>query len=200
MITKAIVQKNNGKQAEMRDLILETALQLFTDRGYFNTSVHDIRKTADISIGSIYHHFKNKEAIAKALYDDMVDRMAERVHDIREKHQTCQGRCRALIASFFQCADDTPQVMKYILYARHREFMPDEKSICSSRPFEMMKEIVEAGMSQGEIREMAPMVAATALFGGPIRLIHLLLDGVIDGPLITMLDETWECAWRSVRA
>ena len=37
--------------------MLRTALQLFTEQGYFNTSVHDIARTAKVSIGSIYHYF-----------------------------------------------------------------------------------------------------------------------------------------------
>ena len=76
--------------------------------------------------------------------------------------------------------------------------MPDEKPICSSRPFEMMKEIVEEGLKRGEIRPMLPIVAATSIFGGAIRMVHLLLDGVIEGPVAGHFDEIWQCAWSGV--
>ena len=78
--------------------------------------------------------------------------------------------------------------------------MPDEKPICSSKPFEMMKQIVEEGLERGEIRPMLPIVAATSIFGGAIRMVHLLLDGVIEGPITGHFDEVWQCAWSGVTA
>ncbi|MDA8163902.1 MAG: TetR/AcrR family transcriptional regulator [Desulfobacteraceae bacterium] len=183
-----------------RSLILETALHLFTVRGYFSTSVHDIRREADVSIGSIYHHFKGKEAIARALYDGLVGTMAQAMEEIAAAHGSAHDRCRAVVAHLYELTERCPEAMQFILYARHREFLPGEKPICSSRPFELMKEMVAAGIETGEIRVMAPVVAATSLFGGAIRMIYLRLDGALPGPLPDHLEETWQCAWRSVAA
>lgn len=187
-----------GNQDDRRGHILQAALSLFTVRGYFNTSVHDIRRKADVSIGSIYHHFTNKKAIAQALYDDLIGSMARAVEETARVHRSAHDRCRAVIAYLYELTESSPEAMQFILYARHREFLPGEKPICSSRPFEVMKKMVEEGMARGEIRELEPMVAATSLFGGPIRMIYLRLDGVLQEPLPRYLEQTWQCAWRSV--
>jgi AcrR family transcriptional regulator len=187
-------------QDDRRTLILQAALSLFTTRGYFNTSVHDIRREADVSIGSIYHYFKNKEAIAQALYDGLIGNMALAVEKAAREHRTAHDRCQAVIVYLYELTESSPEAMQFILYARHREFLPGEKPICSSRPFEMMKTMVEDGIDQGEIRDLEPMVAATSLFGGPIRMIYLRLDGVLKEPLPKHLEQTWQCAWRSVAA
>ncbi len=183
---------------ERRELILMTALGLFTSRGYFNTSVHDIQKEVGVSIGSIYHHFKSKEAIAKALYDNLTGNMAEAMAEIMAEYRTAHDRCRAVVAYLFNLTESSPAAMQYMLYAKHREFMPDEKPVCSSRPFELMKEMVSEGIARGELREYPPYIAATSIFGGPIRMVYLRLDGVLDDPLPAILDQVWECAWRSV--
>jgi len=188
--------ENSLSDREM--LILSTALELFTQRGYFNTSVHDIHRSARVSIGSIYHYFKNKEGIAQALYSHLVDGMANVMDDIDRENKTTHDRCRAAIEYLLKLAQSSPQAMQFILYARHREFLPDEKPICSSRPFEKMKAMVKAGMETGEIRQMDPTVASVSLFGGAIRLIHLWLDGVLNRPVSEYLDEIWACAWRAV--
>lgn len=187
-----------GPTEDRRQVILETALTLFTRRGFFNTSVHDIQRAAGVSIGSIYHHFKNKEGLAKALYDDQVERMAVAMAAIMAEHRTAHDRCRAVIAHLFDVTEAAPEAMQYILYAKHREFLPSEKPVCSSRPFELMKQMVAEGMATAEIRELEPYVAATAIFGGAIRLIYLRLDGVLPKPLPDYLDAAWECAWRAV--
>lgn len=52
-----------------RELILNAALTLFSQRGFRATSVRDIATTAGVSTGSVYHHFVDKEAIYRTLLD-----------------------------------------------------------------------------------------------------------------------------------
>mgnify|MGYP006304800489 CR=1 FL=1 len=188
----------NAVTSDRQRRILETALELFTRRGYFNTSVHDIQRAADVSIGSIYHHFGNKEGIAKALYDDLVAQMTEAVARIREQNKGLYQQGRAFIAYLFGMAETMPAAMNYILYARHREFMPGETPICSSKPFELVQDMVGEAMRAGEIKSQDPVIVSAVIFFVSIRLIHLRLDGVLERPLSDCEADVWQYAWRSV--
>jgi AcrR family transcriptional regulator len=183
----------------LRDQVLRTALALFSRDGYFKTSIHDIRREAGVSTGSIYHHFTNKESLAKALYDDLLEHMEEAMLRIMADNASCHDRCREVIRFLFEAAEEEPETMNFALYAKHREFMPSEKPICSSRPFELMRQMVTEGISAGTVRPIEPWVAATALFGGALRMISLRLDGALPEPLPTYLEEVWDCAWRAVQ-
>lgn len=187
-----------AQERDLRCQIVDTALQLFSRNGYFNTSVHDIRRAAGVSIGAIYHHFPSKEAIASALYDELVDRMDQVMVDIVAAHGSAHDRCRAVVAALYELAETQREMMSFILNAKHREFMPDATPICSSRPFGRMLDMVREGIAAGEIRQMEALVAAPSLFGGPLRLLQLRLDGVLTVPLPSVLDTAWECAWRAV--
>jgi TetR/AcrR family transcriptional regulator, repressor of fatR-cypB operon len=191
-------KKTRGGQQDVKGLIMQTGLNLFTTRGYFNTSIHDIREKADISIGSIYHYFKGKEAIAKALYDDLVKSMKEEIASIIKEHESARSCSQALVHYLFRMTDQSPTIIEYMLHAKHREFMPDEPPFCSAKPFEMIKAMVEKGMARGEIRHMNPVVATTCLFGAAFRFIHLHLDGTVKGPIEPYADEIWENSWRGV--
>ncbi|MGE4579736.1 MAG: TetR/AcrR family transcriptional regulator [Desulfuromonadales bacterium] len=181
-----------------RSLILDTALGLFSRNGYFNTSVQDIRKEADISIGSIYHHFASKEAIAKAIHHDLLTQMEEAMRNILAAHTSAYERCRAAVALLFSMADSQPAAMEFILNARHRDFMSDGVPICSSSPFALMKQMVQEGMDNGEIAIMDPIVAVTSLFGGPMRMVYLYLDGLIQDKVSGYFEPVWQCSWKSV--
>lgn len=183
-----------------RDLILSTALLLFTERGYFATSVHDIRRTAGLSIGSIYHHFESKESIARAIYDDLLSRITGVAEEAAASATTTKGKCRAIIAALFAFSETDPLAMHFVLHARHREFLPEALPICSTRPFEMMKEIIADGIASGEVRHLDPIVASAVVFGGAIRLLHLALDGVLSRPTASYLEEIAEAGWRGVEA
>ncbi len=64
--------------------ILDTAQQLFLEKGYENTTIQDIvDHLGGLSKGAVYHHFKSKEEIIDAVSDRMfsVNNPFERVKD-----------------------------------------------------------------------------------------------------------------------
>lgn len=196
----SIALTRKESRPDVRRQALATALHLFSTRGYFNTSVHDICREADISVGSVYHHFGDKEGVARAMYEDIVRRMDESLDDIERRHASAHDRCRAVMAHLFGLTESEPELMAFMLHAKHREFLPEEKPMCSSRPFQRMRDFVARGIETGEISRMDSLIAAASLYGGALRLIHLRLDGLADRPLPECLDELWPCAWRSIAA
>ena len=185
---------------QIREKVLGAALQLFTQRGFFNTSVPDIARLAESSVGSIYHHFKDKEDVARAVFLGLMQGLQTSLDNIENTNSTAHDRCRAVMTMLFELTESNRNAMDFMLYAKHREFLPDERPVCSSKPFETMRKFVKNGMNDGEIRQMDVMVATSCLFGGAMRLIAARLDGVLAEPLPGSLETVWECSWRGVAA
>ena len=183
----------------LRNKVLSTALNLFSEKGYFNTSIHDIRRAAGVSTGAIYHHFQNKEALAKSLYEDLLLQMDRAIADACSGKTGCLEKSRAIIEKLFILSQEQPRHMQFVLLAQHREYLPDEAPICSSKPFQSMKQVVVEGIESGEVRKMEPWVAASAMFGGALRMMNLQLDGALDRPITDFLDEVVECAWLAIK-
>lgn len=177
---------------------LRVALRLFSEKGFFNTSVQDIVGAAGVSIGFVYHHFTDKEGIARALYQHLLARMNVLLDEIEAEHATAEARCRAVIQMLFDLTEAEPDVMAFVIHARHREFLPDEKAICSASAFVRMRGFVFAGVDDGEIRPVEPVVAAAMMYGGAIRMVCLRLDALIAEPLDRYLDELWANTWASL--
>ncbi|MDD3243241.1 MAG: helix-turn-helix domain containing protein [Eubacteriales bacterium] len=53
---------------DTRERLLETALELFSQRGYHAVSIRDIASAVGIREASIYHHFSGKEALLQAIF------------------------------------------------------------------------------------------------------------------------------------
>jgi TetR/AcrR family transcriptional regulator, repressor of fatR-cypB operon len=183
-----------------REQILQSALHLFSSQGYFNTSIHDIQKASGVSIGSVYNHFSGKGAIARALYDHLLERMERLVDGILADNVGACARCRAMVAALFDMTEREPETMAFILNARHQEFLGDRPHICSSRPFARMRDIVIDGMEDGEVRRLDPWVVASLAFGPALRLIALRLDGLLEQAPGEQLDALWEATWESIAA
>ena len=52
---------------EKKELILQTALRLFSEQGYEATPTNRIAKEAGVSEGLIFRHFENKEGLLSAI-------------------------------------------------------------------------------------------------------------------------------------
>nr|WP_320114126.1 TetR/AcrR family transcriptional regulator [uncultured Desulfuromonas sp.] len=195
----AKTKKNDAAATgDLRQTILATALHLFTTKGYFNTSVHDIKHQAGISIGAVYHYFKSKEDIANAIYDQLLELMTHAMTEILLSNHSAKERSKAIMVHLFEMTESHPEEMGFMLHAKHQEFMPNAIPICSSRPLTMMREMVAQGIADQELREMDVTLATTCLFGGMFRMINLRLDGVIKTPLPEQLETIWECGWKGV--
>lgn len=64
-----------AKQAERRaattEAILTAARRLFGEQGFAATTVDDIADQADVAKGAVYHHYKTKEALFEAVFDQV---------------------------------------------------------------------------------------------------------------------------------
>ena len=49
-------------------MVLDTALALFRERGFEETTIRDIASRAGLSLGAAYYYFKSKEALVAAYY------------------------------------------------------------------------------------------------------------------------------------
>ena len=183
-----------------RDRILHSALKLFHSKGYFKTSVHDIREQADVSIGLVYRYFKNKEEIAQTLFQEISEDAFANIEKIAARKTSAHDRCRAIMAYYFELTEQYPEFVDYIFFARHKEIMPSAEPIFAGKIPNFLREIVQEGIEHGEIRKLHPAVALPSLFGGGLRLIQLRLTGLLQVPLPSLLDEAWESAWRAVKA
>lgn len=60
-----------------RDQLVAEATRLFAERGFEATSVEAVLEAAGVSRGSLYHHFRSKEALFEAVLDAAEARIGE---------------------------------------------------------------------------------------------------------------------------
>ena len=63
----------SGKGDQTRALILETALEMFRERGYEQTTMRAVAQKAGVSLGNAYYYFRSKEYLIQAFYQRLHD-------------------------------------------------------------------------------------------------------------------------------
>jgi AcrR family transcriptional regulator len=61
------------KGDQTKALILETALEIFRERGYEETTMRAIAEKAGLSLGNAYYYFHSKEYLIQAFYQRLHD-------------------------------------------------------------------------------------------------------------------------------
>src|SRR4030095_1865073 len=93
---------------DRRTQILDAALVCFAQRGFHQTSMHDISAEAGISVGLIYRYFANKEAVISA----MADRYKSEIQDVLERARQAPTLLESLEILFTaHCCENSPKVV-----------------------------------------------------------------------------------------
>ncbi len=90
------IPKRPGSE-ETRRQILDTALQLFRQRGFEATTVRDIASGAGLSLGAAYYYFPSKEAIVAAYYDYVQQEHLSRSREAFARTNDLRARLRAAL-------------------------------------------------------------------------------------------------------
>ena len=85
---------------DKKEQIIAVATQLFAERGFENTSVSLICKTAKVSKGLVFHHFKSKQELLREIFS----RTTALIKDINATDPNCstpQEQLKDMLESFF---------------------------------------------------------------------------------------------------
>src|SRR5690349_24186427 len=52
-----------------RDAILRAAIDVFADRGYFNSQVADVARVAGVAAGTVYLYFRSKDDLLITIFE-----------------------------------------------------------------------------------------------------------------------------------
>lgn len=58
--------------SDCRKRLVQTALELFASRGYYNTSIADILRESRCTRGTLYYYFSSKEELGYAVIDEAI--------------------------------------------------------------------------------------------------------------------------------
>ena len=85
-----------------RERILDSAMNIFSAKGFHDTKLDEIVAEASISKGSIYFHFPNKERLFIALVDQFADVIERRAREAIDEAAPGIGRVQAALEAVME--------------------------------------------------------------------------------------------------
>ncbi len=166
-----------------RDRILKAALELFVEQGYFNTNVPNISSRSKCSVGSIYHHFLNKEEIAYSLYRDGIIQFRNALQSSIETVDSdpLEKTIRSIVIAFLTFAEEHKILSQYLWLARHNEFLEGNIAVPTRVGFDTfgrkLTKAIKSAIRKSEIPPVKAEVLWSIVFGIPLSFVRDWLEG-----------------------
>lgn len=143
--------------------ILDAAAAEFGEKGFHDSSIVSITARAGVALGSFYTYFESKEALFKALVQDMSARVRDHVAPIlRQPRPTIEAEGAAL-AAFLDFAREHREIYRIIDEA---EFVaPEDWREHYLTTAQRILERLRAGEARGEVAGPVSEVHAWAIMG-----------------------------------
>ena len=84
---------------DKQEKIITAAIELVAENGYFNTTVSQIAKKANIAVGSVYLYFDNKDSILHHIFGTFVENLKTNIIEKQKKAATVSEKLQMLINS-----------------------------------------------------------------------------------------------------
>jgi TetR/AcrR family transcriptional regulator, fatty acid metabolism regulator protein len=148
--------------------ILDAAVEVIAERGYFKSPVSEIAKRAGVADGTVYLYFKSKDDVLRTAIDRRFDRFYQQIADA---FVTIEGPREQLeyIALVHLESYQVNRSMAVLLQTEMRQsakFIAEFSHRHLARYIQTVREVVRRGQEQGIFRkDLSDGVAAHCMFG-----------------------------------
>lgn len=167
------------RSEETRSKIIESAIKLFSTRGFNTASVDEICADAGISKGAFYHHFESKQALFLALLDGWLKIIDSAIEASKDKTapETFLQMTEAFPYIFETAGNHLPMFMEFWLQASRDEKIW-QASIAPYRRYDKyFTSLIKKGVDEGSFVEVNPEIASRLIISTAMG---LLLQSLLD--------------------
>jgi len=170
-----------------KDRIINAALKLFSERGFYVTTIPDIAEKVGMSVGNFYNYFKSKDILAKELVLFISEYLGNQILLINEKNISTEEKIHAIVSMYFNMATKKPEMIEYFLrvYLSNREIFGEgcEGMICVSPFVTEMMMFFNDGVAKGDLHDQ-DFFSAFGLFMGYLGgMVFLFGEKILPQPL-----------------
>ncbi len=180
--------------SQTKQLIDDTALRLFVEKGVTATTIKDIAGTAGIAEGTIYRHYNSKQELAWEIFAKNITELAVNLDRCQQKHQAVKDKLAAFINLCYSFFDTKPMLFSYLLLDHHghiRKMTPEMPS-----PVRVLKNVIAGGMAAGEIPQADADVKTAMVLGLLIQVAVFKIYGRITQSLSSLAPTLVDNAWK----
>jgi AcrR family transcriptional regulator len=150
-----------------RDDILQSAAQVFRQKGFHGASMADIAEAVELKKASLYHHFTSKQEILLELLDRALEMVTESMAKVMAQEISTEEKLRLAMRTYLKTLSEQGDLVS-VLLLEFRSLEPEfyARHIPHRDRFEQMwRDLVQQGVDDGTFQCESASMAARGVLG-----------------------------------
>src|SRR4030043_729107 len=153
---------------DKHERIINAALKVFAEKGFYNTRISEIAKEANVADGTIYLYFKNKDDLLISLFEEEVGKICQSMREEMNKTNDLVEKLRIFALSHLNRILKNRELAEVIQVELRQsaKFMREYVNKGFIEYINLVREIIREGQEKGIFRnDVAPGIVKRAFFG-----------------------------------
>ncbi|MFH2067609.1 MAG: TetR/AcrR family transcriptional regulator [Pseudomonadota bacterium] len=148
------LEPNGKEKTDKYHKILDAAIKVFAEQGFFRSTISQIAKEAGVADGTIYLYFKNKDDILLQFYSDKTRKIFNKFREAVDKSENSGEKFRNLIRCHLrEFQRDRNMAVVYMAEARKGQQLDSMLDELTKMYLDVVGEVVEQGQAEGRFRK-----------------------------------------------
>ena len=162
-MTLSDLTRRERKKEETRRRIFETAIALFREKGFEQTTVDEITEKADVGRGTFFNYFPRKESVLAYLSEERVALAEENAAVLLEDRATAHDKLLDIYSFAASAYLKDRELSRYVFNEwMQRAFQPTQEA--GQRWHKLVVAVIEQGQTAGALRaDVQPVVMESLL-------------------------------------
>jgi len=159
---------NDHKIKDKFSIIIDAALEVFGEKGYYNATIAEIARTAGVSEATIYEYFGSKEDLLFAIPGEITSEAVDFLEAMSPYIKGAENKIRAIAYGYFNLYRDNPNYSSLVLLdlKHNRKFMEAEGYEAVKRSANTILRAIEEGIGSGEFKQdVDPYLVRSMILG-----------------------------------
>src|SRR5260221_12615891 len=191
--------RRERRRADIRERLIQSALHLFAQKGFAETTVEDITEAADVGKGTFFNYFPSKDHILLAFSDMQLAKLEQSINGLVTSQQPLREFMRGLVLRMTEEPLRNPGMLRALLLG-YLSSNPqrDARLNKQNRAHALHKRMVEIGQERGEVRKDLPAAEIAHVFRQTILGTLLIWSVMGDASLRDRIDSALQMIWTGI--
>ena len=153
---------------DKRRRIIDAAVKVFAEKGFFGSKVSEIAETAGVADGTIYLYFKSKDDILISLFQEKMSEIVKQLQAILSEESDPETKMRRYVIEHLKLVARQPELMQVLTVELRQSarFIKEYSPTAFARYLAVVGNIIDEGQKAGVFRkDVDAQILRRALFG-----------------------------------